>query len=64
MWKCVVQDIRRCGGLNSVQMLEEHGDYNVSDLTLQIQEELSSEKIEDVEEEDAEPMNYEENCRK
>ena len=57
----VVQDIRKCGGFQSVQMLEEHDDYNVSDLALQIQEELSPEEIEE-EEEEADPMNFEENC--
>ena len=56
----VVKEIRRCGGFQSVQMLEEHGDNHISELALQIQEELSSEQIE--EEEEADPMNFEENC--
>ena len=55
----VIQDIRRCGGFDSVQMLKAHSDYEICNLALQIQEQLSSEHGKEGEEE---PMKFEENC--
>ena len=55
----VIQEIRRCGGFDSVQMLKAHSDEEICNLALQIQEQLSSE---DGKEGEEEPMNSEENC--
>ena len=57
--KSVVRDISRCGGLDSVQMLESHGNSEIQGLASEILKKLEEFPFEDEEEE---AMNFEENC--
>ena len=56
----VAKDIRRCGGLASIQRLEKDSDFQIHDLASEIINQFFKEKEE--EESCEEPMNFEENC--